>query len=80
MRPLGPERTQIEHVFLHEPEDPRVEAAILNAERITEEDAWLSERVQSNLDAGVFRQGVLSAKHEGAVAWFQAEIARALAA
>jgi len=80
MRPVGPDRTQIEHVFLHEPEDPRVEAAILNAERITEEDAWLSERVQANLDAGIYRQGVLSPSHEAAVAWFQAEVARALAA
>jgi len=78
MRPVGPDRTQIEHVFLHEPEDPRVEAAILNAERITEEDAWLSERVQGNLDAGIYRQGILSRAHEGAVAWFQAEVVGAL--
>ena len=78
MRPIGPDRTQIEHVFLHEPEDPRVEAAILNAERITEEDAWLSERVQGNLDAGMFKQGILSPTHEGAVVWFQAEVARVL--
>jgi choline monooxygenase len=78
MRPVGPDRTQLEHVFLHEPEDPRVEAAIVNAERITEEDAWLSERVQANLDAGMYRQGVLSPTDEGAVAWFQSEVARAL--
>jgi choline monooxygenase len=78
MRPIGPDRTHVEHVFLHEPEDPRVEAAILNAERITEEDTWLSERVQGNLDAGVYRQGVLSPAYEGAVAWFQGEVARAL--
>ncbi len=78
MRPVGPDKTQIEHVFLHEPEDPRVEAAILNAERITEEDAWLSERVQGNLDAGVYRQGILSQAHEGAVVWFQAEVVKAL--
>lgn len=79
MRPDGADRTVIDHIFLHEPEDPGVDAAILNAERITEEDAWISERVQQNLDAGVFRQGVLSSSHEGAVAWFQARMAQALA-
>jgi choline monooxygenase len=79
MRPEGPDRTQIDHLFLHEPEDPGVDAAILNAERITEDNAWISERVQQNLDAGVFRQGVLSPTHEGAVAWFQDRVVRALA-
>ena len=28
MRPDGPDRTQIDHIFLHEPEDPGVDAAI----------------------------------------------------
>jgi choline monooxygenase len=79
MRPNGPGGTVVEHLFLHEPEDPSVDAAILNAERIAEEDAWVSERVQQNLDAGVFRHGVLSPDHEGAVAWFQARVAQAVA-
>jgi choline monooxygenase len=79
MRPQGPDRTVIDHIFLHEPEDPGVDAAILNAERISEEDAWVSERVQQNLDAGVFQSGVLSPAHEAAVAIFQARIAQALA-
>jgi choline monooxygenase len=79
MRPESPDRTLIDHVFLHEPEDPGVDAAILNSERITEEDAWISERVQQNLDAGVFRHGVLSPTHEGAVLWFQQRVAKALA-
>jgi len=78
-RPEGPGRTVIDHVFLDEPEDPGVDAAILNAERITEEDAWISERVQQNLDAGVFRQGVLSPLHEAAVARFQARVTEVLA-
>ena len=78
-RPEGPDRTVIEHVFLHEPEDPGVDAAILNAERITHEDALINERVQQNLDAGVFQRGVLSPTHEEAVARFQARVARVLA-
>ena len=78
MRPLGADRTMVDHVFLHEPEDPSVEAAILSSERITEEDTWLSERVQQNLNAGVYRQGVLSPSHERAVLWFQSRTMRSL--
>jgi len=74
IRPDGPDRTQIDHIFLHAPEDPGVDAAILASERITEDHTWLCEQVQRNLDAGVYRQGVLSSAHEGAVAWFQERI------
>jgi choline monooxygenase len=79
MRPEGPGRTVVEHIFLHEPEDPGVDAAIHASERITEEDGWINERVQQNLAAGIFRQGVLSPNQENAVAWFQQRVTRALA-
>jgi len=79
MRAESPERVVIDHIFLHEPEDPGVEAAIHNSERITHEDAFICERVQQNLDAGIYQQGVLSPTNEGAVAWFQARVAKALA-
>jgi choline monooxygenase len=78
IRPEGPDRTVIDHLFLHEPEDPGVDAAMANSERITEEDTWISERVQQNLDAGVYRQGLLSPSLEAAVAWFQSRAANAL--
>jgi choline monooxygenase len=78
-RPEGPDRTVIDHVFMYEPEDPGVDAAILNAERITEEDAWVSERVQQNLDAGIYKGGVLSPTREAAVVQFQVRVNRALA-
>lgn len=74
IRPDGPDRTRIDHIFLHAPEDPGVDAAIIASERITEDHTWLCERVQQNLDAGVYHQGVLSPTHEGAVAWFQERI------
>jgi len=78
LRPLGPDSTVVEHIFLHEPEDPGVDAAIHASQRITEEDGWICERVQQNLDAGIFRQGVLSPSWEGAVAWFQRRVETAL--
>lgn len=74
IRPDGPDRTRVDHIFLHAPEDPSVDAAMIASERITEDHTWLCERVQQNLDAGVYRQGVLSPSHEGAVAWFQGRI------
>lgn len=74
IRPLGPDKTQVEHIFVHAPEDPSVDAAIVASERITEDHAWLCEKVQQNLDAGVYHQGVLSPAREQAVAWFQDRI------
>jgi choline monooxygenase len=71
IRPVGPDHTQVEHIFVHAPEDPSVDAAIVASERITDNHAWLCERIQQNLDAGVYRQGVLSPNSESAVAWFQ---------
>lgn len=79
MRPDGPDRIVIDHIFLHEPEDPSVDSAIHDSQRITDEDAWICERVQRNMDAGIFRHGVLSPTNEGAVAWFQDHVAQAVA-
>jgi choline monooxygenase len=45
---------------------------------VTAEDKWICERVQTNLDAGVYESGILSPKHEKGVAWFQRHVAGAL--
>jgi len=79
MRPVGPDRTQIDHIFLHTAEDPGVDAAIHASEHVTEEHAWICERVQQNLDAGIYHQGILSSASESAVAWFQSRVGLALA-
>lgn len=79
IRPTSCDRTEVQHLFLHEPEDPSGDAAILNAEHITEEDAWMCEQVQQNLRAGIYRSGVISSEHEAAVAWFQAQVQAVLA-
>jgi choline monooxygenase len=47
---------------------------------VTAEDRWICERVQANIEAGVYEAGVLSPKHEAGVAWFQRFVADALAA
>jgi choline monooxygenase len=79
MRPEGPNQARIDHIFLHEPEDAGVDAAIAYSERITEEDNWICERVQKNLDAGIYKEGILSPDQEGTVIWFQARVADAIA-
>jgi choline monooxygenase len=76
IRPLSPDSTLLWHLYLHEPEDPGVDAAHITSERVTDEDAWMCERVQENIDAGVYRGGPLSPTHETAVAWFQERVAR----
>jgi len=47
---------------------------------VTAEDKWICERVQANIDAGVYDIGVLSPRHEQGVAWFQARINAAVTA
>ncbi len=47
---------------------------------VTAEDKWICERVQANIDAGVYEAGVLSPKHEAGVAWFQRFVADAISA
>lgn len=79
VRPESATRMRSEHIYLHQPEDPGVDAAMAAAERIFDEDAWVCELVQRNLAAGVFREGVLSPAHDGAVAWFGARVDQALA-
>ena len=39
---------------------------------VTAEDKSICEKVQVNIDAGIYDQGVLSPKHEAGVGWFQA--------
>jgi choline monooxygenase len=45
---------------------------------VTAEDKWICERVQANIEAGVYEAGVLSPRHEAGVAWFQRFVAEAV--
>jgi choline monooxygenase len=47
------------------------------SDAVTSEDKAICEQVQANLAAGIYDWGVLSPKHENAVAWFQARVAKA---
>jgi choline monooxygenase len=79
MVPEGHDRVRLDYLYLHAPGDAGVDAAVASSTRLTVEDRWVCERVQTNLDAGVYTTGVLSPRHEQAVGWFQSEVIRALA-
>jgi choline monooxygenase len=80
MGPLGLARTRLDYLYVfHEgAEEDAIERAMAMSVTTTLEDVRICEAVQRNLDAGVYRTGVLSPKHERSVAWFQAEIRKVL--
>lgn len=77
MSPDGPGRTRLDYLFLGEGGEAGLAEALAASDRLTAEDAAICEAVQRNLSAGVYDTGVLSPRHEGGVAWFQARIAAA---
>lgn len=82
MVPLGINGTRLIYDFYLTAEaatDPRRRQQVVGMSAIvTAEDRWICERVQANIDAGVYQAGVLSPKHEAGVAWFQAFVAGAV--
>ena len=77
MTPLGPGRTRLDYLFLHDGGADALGEALIASDRLTGEDAAICEAVQQNLQSGVYEAGVLSPRHEPAVAWFQTRIAAA---
>ena len=82
MLPLGLGGTRLVYDFYLTPEiasDPVERHRVVAMSGIvTAEDKWICERVQANIDAGVYEAGVFSPRHEQGVAWFQDRVARAL--
>jgi choline monooxygenase len=80
MRPRGAGETRLDYIYLYDPAEGGLEAALATSQTLTDEDRFICQHVQANLDAGVYDRGALSARHENAVAWFQARFTEALAA
>jgi len=76
MRPLGHNRTRLDYLYFFDPATADMAAVLETSDGLTFEDKEICEAVQRNLDAGVYEVGVLSPRHEDAVAWFQSQIAR----
>ncbi|CAM3261067.1 aromatic ring-hydroxylating oxygenase subunit alpha [Asticcacaulis taihuensis] len=71
MSPVGHKQTQLDYLYLTPDGEPVPDATIAMSDQVTAEDKWIAEKVQQNLDAGVYDTGRLSPKHETAVAAFQ---------
>ena len=75
--PTGPETcTVLYNHFFVDPEAADVESVIALADTVMEQDRRMVEAVQRNLAAGVYRDGLLSARHENGLVQFQ-ELVRA---
>jgi choline monooxygenase len=78
MSPDGPGRCRLDYLYLTPDGEPAPEATLALSDAVTAEDVAVVEAVQINLDAGVYDHGVLSPRHEEAVAGFQSLVAAAL--
>jgi choline monooxygenase len=78
MSPQGIAATRLDYVYLTPGGRPVSAETLAMSDTVLEEDRWIVEQVQSNLDAGVYRTGRLSPRHEGAVAAFQDFVRAAL--
>jgi len=80
--PLDHARTRLDYLFLFakDASEATVERQVSASLVTTGEDLIICEAVQRNLDAGVYRTGRLSPKHEAGVVWFQGQIRQALEA
>jgi choline monooxygenase len=75
MTPVGAGRTRLDYLFLNDGGAGALGEALEASDRLTAEDARICEAVQANLSAGAYDTGVLSPRHEAAVAWFQSRLA-----
>lgn len=77
--PDGPHRTRVVYqYFWADPDDPANEEAVKISAVTLDQDQSICEAVQRNLDAGAYRSGPLSPRHENGVGWFQDRIRQAL--
>jgi len=78
MSPIGPHDVRLDYFYLTPAGAPVAEATMAMSDVVTAEDKWIVERVQENLNAGIYATGRLSPKHEGCVAAFQGFVRAAL--
>ncbi|CAL4866400.1 Carnitine monooxygenase oxygenase subunit [Asticcacaulis sp. MM231] len=71
MSPVGHKQTQLDYLYLTPGGEPVPDATLAMSDQVTAEDKWIAEKVQENLNAGVYETGRLSPRHEMAVAAFQ---------
>ena len=78
MSPIGHAETRLDYPYLTPGGEAPPAQTFEMSDQVTAEDKWIVERVQQNLDAGVYETGRLSPKHEVAVARFQSWVREAI--
>jgi len=79
MTAVGPAETRLDYFYFFDPAQTAELTEMLKfSDLVTAQDLAVCQEVQRNLEAGVYRGGVLSPKHETGVAWFQDRISGAL--
>ncbi len=77
--PKGVRGTRLKHWFWTPPDRPEIEGSIAGDWRTTmQEDMGICEEVQRNLDAGIFRAGVMTPERERGAIYFQSLVREAL--
>jgi choline monooxygenase len=75
--PLGPDRTIVAYDFFFlDPDAPDIEETVKLSAVTLDQDQQICEAVQISLQAGLYRTGPLSPKHEVALGWFQDRVRR----
>jgi len=70
--PIDSRHTRLRYTYaVADPDDAEIGEILRISDEVTVEDITICEAVQRNLDTGVYAQGWLSPRHEGAVAAFQ---------
>jgi choline monooxygenase len=70
--PLGADRTIVAYdFFFRDPDAPEIEETVKLSAVTLDQDQQICEAVQRSLDAGLYRSGPLSPKHEAGLGWFQ---------
>lgn len=80
MSPVGATKTRLDYVYLSDGGEALSAEALAMSDQVTAEDKWIVERVQENLNAGLYSVGRLSPKHEVGIVAFQGWIKDVLAA
>jgi choline monooxygenase len=79
MVPVGHGATRLDYLYLTPQGVPVPAQTLALSDAVTAEDKWIVERVQENLNAGLYDTGRLSPRHESGVAAFQSFVRGAIA-
>ncbi len=79
MSPVGPHTTRLDYFYLTPDGETVSPDTLILSDQVTAEDKWITEKVQENLNAGIYDTGRLSPRHETALNAFQSWVGAVIA-